>query len=98
MNARVGIALRVATSSLAYPWPDLDRALCHPALTPMPKANSNLSAFLADANGFSAQVNFPRGRPFVDRLIVSALDDRHALHALETKQLDVVVGADTQQA
>lgn len=82
--------------SQSFPFPDLDRSLCHPALavTPGP-ADTGLGPFLpAPAPGvFIFNLNFPEGRPYAERLIVSRSDARGAEKAYALDQAHIILGA-----
>jgi hypothetical protein len=84
---------------LAFPWPDLEKSLCHPALAPFaggsPKLSSGIGPFLATrvSGPFTFNVNAPEGRPYVDRLTLAATDERGATRAFaELHQADVALG------
>ncbi|WP_426753721.1 peptide ABC transporter substrate-binding protein [Myxococcus sp. Y35] len=84
-----GAALELA---LAYPWPDLERALCHPALAP-PVSASALGPFTAAGRGaLEAQTAWPQGRPYLDRLLLSATDQRGLSRLWSARQVQVELG------
>ncbi|HEX4621672.1 MAG TPA: peptide ABC transporter substrate-binding protein, partial [Myxococcaceae bacterium] len=101
-----GRALSAAVTSqyaldmgLAFPWPDLEKSLCHPALAPLaggnPKLSNGIGPFLATRAGgpFTFNVNAPEGRPFVDRLALAATDEHGATRAFaELHQAEVALG------
>ncbi len=87
--------------SLSYPFPDLERALCAPALaavvtrpgaTPRPQG---LGPFSSEASPLTlaAQPLYPQGRPFADKLTVTATDERGAKQLFALEQAQVVLGA-----
>jgi len=82
-------------AALAFPWPDLDRSLCHPALgftdggpytAPTPRAP------------YLANLSFPEGRPFPDRLLLTTGDDRRSARLFATRQADLLFGAAPDEA
>lgn len=81
--------------SLAFPWPDLERSLCHPALavTP-PRSLAGLGPFLpASAPGvYIFNLNFPDGRPYAERFTLSSTDFRGAQKAYSLNQAELVMG------
>jgi peptide/nickel transport system substrate-binding protein len=84
---------------LEYPFPDLDRALCAPALatvTARPGAPPvGLGPFAAGAalGTFDAQPLHPEGRPFAEHLSVTASDERGAARLFALEHAQVVLGA-----
>ena len=77
-----GLELELA---LAFPWPDLERSLCHPALG-IPGAGAFTPT---KAPGqYLANAGFPAGRPFADRLSVAVVSDRAAARLLQLQQAD----------
>lgn len=84
---------------LAYAWPDLERSLCHPALSVTVPAGfgsrSGLGPFTSSASGnHQASPTFPAGRPFLDRLRVSAVDERGAARALGLGRAQLALDGD----
>lgn len=77
--------------SLAFPWPDLERSLCHPALG----IPGNHGAFLANRGRTPLLANpaHAAGRPFVDRLLLAVASERDAARRLELNQAEVLLGA-----
>jgi MarR-like DNA-binding transcriptional regulator SgrR of sgrS sRNA len=80
--------------ALAYPWPDLERSLCHPALAiTVPAgfgARTGVGPFtLASPGHFRAALGFPAGRPFLDRLAVETTDARGAARAFALSRAQV---------
>ncbi|HVE81980.1 MAG TPA: peptide ABC transporter substrate-binding protein, partial [Myxococcales bacterium] len=62
-------------AALAYPWPDLERTLCHPALG---LGDGGPYAPAAPRGPLTANLAFPEGRPFPDRLQILSVDERRA--------------------
>ncbi len=89
--------------TLSFPWPDLERSLCHPALSVTPGDRSPLKPgtgpFLPTrALGiYVANPGFPEGRPYVDRLSVTGGDPRAGLRLLSFNQAEVGVGVDAPE-
>lgn len=83
--------------TLSFPWPDLERALCHPALA-APVSSSGLGPFSAAGRGaLEAQLAWPQGRPYLDRLLLTGTDERGLarLWAARQVQLELGVSSDT---
>ncbi|NBC41871.1 ABC transporter substrate-binding protein [Corallococcus exiguus] len=77
--------------ALAFPWPDLERSLCHPALaTPPSPASGPFSA--AGRGVLEAQVAWPEGRPYLDRLALTATDERGLARLWSARQVQVELG------
>jgi hypothetical protein len=78
--------------NLSFPWPDLERALCHPALAP-PPSGAHLGPFASTGKGvLDAQPIYPEGRPYLDRLAVTATDDRGLTRLWTSKQVQLELG------
>jgi MarR-like DNA-binding transcriptional regulator SgrR of sgrS sRNA len=82
---------------LAFPWPDLAGSLCHPSLAIQPATGSNhrgIGPFRASPlpDEFEANLGFPLGRPFVDRLTVALTDERGAARLLSLRQAQLAIG------
>jgi hypothetical protein len=80
--------------ALAWPWPDFEKTLCHPALAVAPPRGPVLGPYLpaGPAGQLSANLAFPPGRPFVDRLILSSTTERGVARVLASKGAHVVLG------
>ena len=79
--------------TLAFPWPDQERALCHPALALPRTAASALGPFSATAGrGLDARLAWPPGRPYVDRLRPQATDERGLTRLLSNHGTQVALG------
>ncbi|RKH67627.1 peptide ABC transporter substrate-binding protein [Corallococcus interemptor] len=77
--------------ALAFPWPDLERSLCHPALaTPPSPAAGPFSA--AGRGVLEAQAGWPEGRPYLDRLALTATDERGLARLWSSRQVQVALG------
>ncbi|GHG81147.1 peptide ABC transporter substrate-binding protein [Comamonas sp. JC664] len=77
---------------LSYPWPDLERALCHPALAP-PVSATPVGPFTAAGRGaLEAQLAWPQGRPYLDRLQLTATDQRGLSRLWSSRQVQVELG------
>ena len=80
--------------SLAYPWPDLERALCHPALG-APEAPGPFAP--AAEGSLGAQPRHPEGRPFLDGVRVQAgAEERELSRRLAASEVQVTLGGAAQ--
>lgn len=86
--------------TLAFPWPDLERTLCHPALTVVhtnaqrvPQTGAGPFLSTRAPGVFMANWNHPGGRPYVDRLSVTSGDVRAVQRVLELGDAEVGLGA-----
>jgi peptide/nickel transport system substrate-binding protein len=78
---------------LAFPWPDLERALCHPALAPPRTVPAALGPFsAAGTNTVEARLAWNPGRPYVDRLRLLPTDERGLSRLWSTQQAQVALG------
>ncbi len=82
---------------LAFPWPDLAASLCHPSLAIQPASGSSrrgIGPFKASSlpGELEANLAFPLGRPFVDRLTVAFTDQRGAARLLSLRQAQLAIG------
>jgi hypothetical protein len=80
---------------LAYPWPDLESTLCHPALTPVTGdgPGDGIGPYAPDgADRGRAVPSFPEGRPHPDGLVLTTLARRAAQRAFETRTAQVLLG------
>nr|WP_153866336.1 MULTISPECIES: peptide ABC transporter substrate-binding protein [Myxococcaceae] len=75
--------------ALAYPWPDLERALCHPALG-APEAPGPFTQ--APAGAWTAQPRQPEGRPFLDAVVPTRAEERELARRLGTGEAQVALG------
>ena len=85
----------VLTLPLAYPWPDLEVALCHPALTPWrgDGQGGGIGLYVGDGpERGKASPDFPEGRPHPDALVLSTLSRRAAQRALEGRGAQALLG------
>ncbi|WNG49242.1 peptide ABC transporter substrate-binding protein [Archangium minus] len=79
--------------ALAFPWPDLERALCHPALAPPRSVPAALGPFSATgANTVEARLAWSQGRPYVDRLRLTPTDERGLSRLWSTQEAQVALG------
>lgn len=80
---------------LSFPWPDLGAGLCHPALalarTPRSDGAGPFTAQGAQG-AYAAQKSWPRGRPFVDSLTLTASDARGAARLLAQRRAHLALG------
>ncbi|HZN91482.1 MAG TPA: peptide ABC transporter substrate-binding protein [Myxococcales bacterium] len=81
--------------ALSYPWPDLERTLCHPALG-MPDGGPYTAT--PPRVSFAFNLASPEGRPFPDRLQLVAADERRATRLFSTRQADLLLGATVDDA
>lgn len=74
--------------TLAFPFPDFERALCHPALAPR-----GVGPFrFVNAQSSTANVFFPEGRPYADALAIVSTDARAAERALQQHKANLALG------
>jgi len=82
--------------ALAYPWPDLEATLCHPALAPELEGGRGVDGVgpyqPESAERARASPGFPGGRPHPDALALSILPRRAALRALQQRSIQAVLG------
>jgi peptide/nickel transport system substrate-binding protein len=89
---------------LNFPWPDLERTLCHPALAMVaPRGDRwlGLGPFRAsrEPGALLAQPGYPEGRPYFDRITLLTADPRGAARMLASKRAEVAFhGADEASA
>lgn len=75
---------------LAFPWPDMERSLCHPALAPPPGRAGPFAP--AGPGTLEAQPTWPAGRPYLERLLPTATDERGLSRLWAARQAQVVLG------
>ena len=81
--------------TLSFPWPDLERALCHPALAaPASPAHGPFSA--AGRGTLEAQLAWPQGRPYLDRLLLTRTDERGLARLWSSRQVQLELGVSTE--
>ncbi len=73
--------------TLAFPFPDFERALCHPTLAP-----PGVGPYRPAPQGYTANVFYPEGRPYTDGLTVTATDARAAERLLQQRKAHVALG------
>ncbi|MBM7117943.1 ABC transporter substrate-binding protein [Archangium primigenium] len=79
--------------TLAFPWPDLERALCHPALALAPTSPAALGPFAeATRNTLDARLAWTPGRPYVERLRLQPTDERGLARLWSTQGTQVALG------
>ena len=79
--------------SLGFPWPDLERALCHPALAPPRPSPAALGPFSAlGPTAVEARLAWPGGRPYLDRLRLAATDERGLARLWSSQEAQVALG------
>jgi MarR-like DNA-binding transcriptional regulator SgrR of sgrS sRNA len=87
---------------LAFAWPDLERSLCHPVLSIVPLAPQGLSPglgpFTLIGGILEANPSFPWGRPYLNKVAVTAADERKALRLFSLKQAHVLIGGEEAAA
>ncbi|NMO21216.1 peptide ABC transporter substrate-binding protein, partial [Pyxidicoccus fallax] len=82
--------------ALSFPWPDLERALCHPALA-APVASGPPGPFSAAGRGaLEAQLAWPQGRPYLDRLLLTRTDERGLERLWSGRQVQLELGVSTE--
>jgi peptide/nickel transport system substrate-binding protein len=91
------------TLPLAFPWPDLEKSLCHPALavlavTPQRAIGPGHGPFspARPPGNYLASIGYAGGRPYADRLSVTAGDARVAARALSLGEADIALGASVE--
>jgi hypothetical protein len=81
---------------LAFPWPDLETSLCHPALAPVRERGAALEGigpYAPDGPDRARAVQgFPDGRPHPDALEVRVLSLRNGRRALQRREVQAVLG------
>jgi len=80
---------------LAYPWPDLEATLCHPALSPVTGdgPGDGIGPYALDgADRGRAVPSFPEGRPHPDGFVLTTLSRRAAQRAFESRTTHVLLG------
>jgi len=95
LDAQARTRAPALTLPLAHPWPDLEVALCHPALAPVPGdgAADGIGPYLPDgADHGRASPGFPEGRPHPDALVLTTLSRRAAERALESRTAQLLLG------
>jgi hypothetical protein len=81
--------------TLSFPWPDLERSLCHPALAlPLTTVAPSLGPFAATASKglLEARLGYPEGRPYLDRLMLTATDGRGLARLWTARQVHMELG------
>lgn len=80
---------------LSHPWPDLDSALCHPAL-----ALAGFGPFKlgAQAGRYTADAAFAGGRPYLDEIVVTSTDDRGAERLFSQRKAQLAMGLPPRDA
>lgn len=79
---------------LAFPWPDLERALCHPALALPRTGPASLGPFSTTSpRQLEARLAWPEGRPYLDKLRLLPTDERGLSRLWSTHEAQVVLGA-----
>jgi hypothetical protein len=79
---------------LAHAAPDLERALCHPALA-VASGRTSVGPFTpppAPGAARTAVATFPAGRPFLERVVAEAADERGVLRQLALRQAQLGLG------
>ncbi len=83
--------------TLAFPWPDLETSLCHPALTPVDRDGrpfAGTGPFLATAQKgvLRANPSFVNGRPYLDQWVLSPTNERGAERQRVLNQAQLSIG------
>jgi peptide/nickel transport system substrate-binding protein len=91
--------------SLAFPWPDLEKGLCHPALgvvaqSPQRALRPGHGPFVPGGapGAYAASTGYVRGRPYADQVSVAAGDTRFAARALGLGEAEIGLGASAHGA
>jgi MarR-like DNA-binding transcriptional regulator SgrR of sgrS sRNA len=80
---------------LAFPWPDLGAALCHPSLALSQSPRTDGAGPFAAQSGqgsYLPQSAYPRGRPYVDALRLSSSDARGAARQVAQRKAHLALG------
>jgi MarR-like DNA-binding transcriptional regulator SgrR of sgrS sRNA len=79
--------------SLDFPWPDLESSLCHPALALVDGKGSGIGPFEPTKAAGTLLHNswYPRGGPFVDRVLYLSASERALSRKIELGQIDVAL-------
>ncbi len=81
---------------LSFPWPDMERALCHPALAlPLTTVAPSLGPFAATATPrlLEARLGYPEGRPYLDHLLITPTDGRGLARMWTSHEVQLELGA-----
>jgi hypothetical protein len=86
-------ALHTLELPLSFSWPDLERALCHPALA-LPRSSLAMGPFAPtpSPSTLEARPGWPEGRPYLDRLRLTATDERGLARLWAAKEARVALG------
>lgn len=74
---------------LSHPWPDLESALCHPALAVPGAGPFKLGS--AAPGRYAADLQHPAGRPYLDEVVVTSTDDRGAERLFAQRKAQLAV-------
>jgi MarR-like DNA-binding transcriptional regulator SgrR of sgrS sRNA len=79
--------------NLDFPWPDLEASLCHPALALVDGAGSGVGPFEPSKAAGTLLHNlwYPRGGPFVDRVLYFSASERALTRKMGLGQVDVAL-------
>ncbi|HYH97381.1 ABC transporter substrate-binding protein [Hyalangium sp.] len=80
---------------LSFPWPDMERSLCHPALAlPLTTVAPSLGPFSATAAKglFEARLGYLEGRPYLDRILLTPTDERGLARMWAARQVHLELG------
>src|SRR5262249_38154494 len=87
---------------LAYPWPDLERVVCHPALSPSGAAlgpfGSMKPSSPSQVTPLPARVDAPEGRPFLDAVSLAPTEERTLSRVIASQKNPLVLGAPAESA
>jgi MarR-like DNA-binding transcriptional regulator SgrR of sgrS sRNA len=75
--------------TLAFPFPDLAKSLCHPALAIASKTEGRVGPFLPS---LAANLSFAEGRPYADALAFVTTDARGAERQLSQHRVQITAG------
>lgn len=77
--------------SLEHPWPDFDATLCHPALAVWDRESGGIGPFSRSKTPGALRTNpwYPRGGPFVDRVVYVSQSERTIARNRGLGKLDV---------
>jgi MarR-like DNA-binding transcriptional regulator SgrR of sgrS sRNA len=80
---------------LAFPWPELEGALCHPSLAiTAPAGGAGIGPYrpAKERNHFEANAAFPLGRAFPDQLALTFTDERAAARLFALGRVHLALG------
>jgi MarR-like DNA-binding transcriptional regulator SgrR of sgrS sRNA len=86
---KVNVQGNAVELKLSYPWPDLENALCHPALALFGFGPFKLQG---PPGRYAADPAFPGGRPYLDEVVVTSTDERGAERLFVRAKAQLAIG------